>query len=107
MSSMIESTSNFNDEATVASVTLNSTTAVTVLAANQKRIYFDVNNDDSANGFWLRFYPASQDDIKHGIFITGKIGRRPFFEMKRDNIYTGEISAIAVTDAPTAYTTTF
>ncbi len=98
---------NTSTEAVTASVTLNTTTAVTIATVNEDRIHFEVNNNGSALGFWVRLYPAAQDDLKHGIWITPKTGSRPFWEMPNDNIYTGEISAIAEMDSPTAYTTEY
>ena len=107
MTMKLESTSNTNDVAVVTSVALNSSTAVTILAADVQRLFFEINNNDGTKDFWIRFYPAATDNIKHGIFITSKTGSRTTFQMKRDNMYTGEISAIAVTDSPTAYITSF
>lgn len=99
---------NSNTESEVALGTLlNATTAVTIQAPNDKRIFFHVDNNNSANAFWVRLYPAAQDDLKRGIFISGKIGARPFWTMPPDEKYLGEISAIADTDSPVAFTTEY
>ena len=99
---------NTNDEANVQSgIGLNSTTAVTIQAVNVERIFWHVDNDNAANAFWVRLYPAAQDDLKRGIFVSGRNGARPFWTMPPDEKYTGEISAIADTAAPTAFTTEY
>ena len=98
---------NTNDTAVITTVALNTSTAVTLVASNAAIIFLDVNNNNSSHGFWVRLYPAATDNIKQGIFITNKNADRPFWEMSPDNMYTGEISAIADTDTPTAYITEY
>ncbi len=99
---------NTNDNADVSgAIALNSSTATTVSSANDERIFFHVDNDNAANGFWVRLYPAAQDNLKQGIFVTGKTGNRSFWDMPIDNIYTGEISAISVAANPDAYVTEY
>lgn len=100
-------TENNNDAAAVGTTTLNNSTAVTISAANVDRIFFHVDNDSGSHAFWLRLYPAATDNIKQGIFVASRTGAPTFWRMPVDNIYTGEISAIAVTDSPTAYTTEY
>lgn len=95
---------NFNDTAFISSaIMVNSTTSVTVRPANQGRIFFCVNNNNSANGVWIKLQAASVDDDKKGIFIPA----RESWPMPVDNIYTGEISAIADTDNPDVYVTEY
>lgn len=104
----IERTRNTNNSSSISDpINLNSTTAVTIVAANPDRIFLDINNDNSANGFWVKLQAASVDDDKKGIFITSKVGSRPFWQMPNDNVYTGEISAIADADSPKAYVTEY
>lgn len=98
---------NKNDTAVTTQVALNNSTAVTISAADPTRIFFHVNNDNASHAFWVRLYPAATDNIKQGIFVSSKSGLKSFWEMMEDNIYTGEISAIAVTDSPTAYVTEY
>lgn len=108
MAKRIGRTKNVNDESDTSSgIALNATTAVTIQAANNERIFFHVDNDNSANAFWVRLYPAAQDDLKRGIFVSGKIGARPFWTMPSDEKYLGEISAIADTDSPFAFVTEY
>lgn len=103
----IETNINTNTTSTVTSVAINSTTAVTLCAVNFNRLFFHADNDDNAIGFWLRLYPAAQDTIKHGIFVSGKNGANPFWEMPTQDKYTGEISAISVSGNHTAYITEY
>ena len=98
---------NSNTESEVTAVTLNTTTAVTLVPINDRRIMFEVNNNNASHAFWLRFYPAAQDNLKQGIYISSKAWNRTFYTMPVDNIYTGEISAISETDSPIAYITEY
>ena len=107
MVNKIERTRNTNDSADTNDISLNSSTAVIVSPANDKRIFIQINNNNSAHSFWVRLYPANQDNVKHGIFVSSKTGMTPVWEMPADNFYTGEISAIAETDSPIAYVTEY
>lgn len=73
----------------VKTVTLNSTTATTILVlygARSKVILVNMSNKD----IWVRPYAASQDNIKHGIFLS-----KSSSETLEDKIpYIGEYSAI-------------
>ena len=93
------------DTADTVDVTLNSTTAVTISVANADRVFFHVNNNNSNNAFWVRLYPAAQDDTKHGIYVSGKNGLKNWWDMQEGEKYTGEISAIAELDSPIAHIT--
>lgn len=85
-------------------ITINSSTSTTISAANASRLFFIVSNDDNAIGFWLKEQPASTDNDKKGIFVSGKTGANPFYEMKKEK-YVGEISAIAVSGSFEVYVT--
>jgi len=99
---------NVTDTAVVASgVALNTSTSTTISVANAERIVLHVSNDSNANGFWLKMQAASVDDDKKGIFITGKVQSNASWTMPPDNIYTGEISAIADADGPCAFVTEY
>lgn len=99
---------NVNDTAVVsAPIALNTTTSVKISDANTARTVFDVNNNNASHGWWLKLQAAGIDNVKKGIYITNKNGSRPFWSMPRDNIYTGEISAIADTDTPEAFVTEY
>ena len=98
---------NTTDTAVSDIIGLSNTVAVTIQAANNDRIFFHVNNDNASHAFWLRLYPAAQDNIKQGIYISSKAGTTTSWEMPSDQIYRGEISAIAVTDSPDAYVTEY
>lgn len=96
-------TINVNDIATLSQgITLNSSTSTKVADSNTDRINFTFSNPGN-NQVWLKFQAASVDDDKKGIAIL----RGGFYEMPTDNIYTGEVSAIAETGVPTVYNTEF
>ena len=98
---------NTNTDAVTTSVSLNSSTATTIQAENLNRMFFNVNNNNGTQAFWVRLYPAAQDNTKHGIFVSARTGSTSSWEMPSDNIYTGEISAIADNDSPIAYVTEY
>jgi len=96
-------TRNVNNKAIISSgIALNSTTSITVQAENKRRIFFAISSPDNKD-IWLKFQPAATDDDEKGIFIP----RGGYWEMPTDNIYTGEISAIAVSGTPTVYPTEY
>ena len=99
---------NFNDGVGVTGkVLLNTNTAVPVFTSTKQTINIDFNNNDSSHGFWLRPYPAAQDNKKEGIFISNKNGARPFYAVPPDHHYIGEWSAVSETDGPFCYVTSW
>lgn len=101
--------SNINDGTVVSTpvtlssaITLNSTTSVKIADALDDRIIFIFSNP-SGNQVWLKFQPTATDNDKKGIVVFG----RSVYEMPIDNIYTGEISAIAQTGTPDVYVTEY
>jgi len=101
MAKTIGRNTNVTDIATLGSgVALNASTSTTVVAANSGRINFTISNNSSKD-IWLKFQAASVDNDKKGIFLF----KRTIYEMPTDNVYTGEISAIADTGTPTVFTT--
>lgn len=100
--------SNTTDTATVsAGVTLNSTTSTKIADANSRRCLISITNGGSTNGVWLKLQPTSTDDDKKGIWLTPKTGSHLCWENPPDNIYTGEICAIADVDSPSVYVTEY
>ncbi len=94
---------NENDTADISSaITLNPTTTTTIISANTARIYFTFNNPSNKN-VWLKLQAASVDNDKKGIFVE----KGDPWVMPPDNIYDGEISAIADVDAPDVYYTEY
>ena len=86
-------------------ITLNSSTPTTVAAKPEKtdpRIFFAISNT-SDNDMWLLLRAASIGNDKKGIFVP----RNSYWEMPVDNIYDGEISAIAVTGTPQVFITQY
>lgn len=108
MTATLERTQNLNDAASVNSgVTLNGTTSVKIADANPTRIYFYVTNDGSSEEAWIKLQAASIDNGKKGIFLNKKAIYRNDWEMALDNVYTGEICAIAVAGTPTVFVTEY
>lgn len=104
MPNVIQRTRNTNDAATLSdAITLNTATSVKIADANTGRIFFCVNNNNEANGVWIKLQAASADDDQKGIFI----GARSSWVMPVDNIYIGEISAIADMDSPDVFVTEY
>ena len=105
---------NTNDEATVKSVSVGSSTAVTLVDANPDRISFRATIDGQTNDrtLFIRYYPAATDNTKHGNVLTKKLDEDGSFfriedTMTPGNIYTGEISAIALSGTVTVYVTEY
>jgi len=94
---------NTNDTATLSSaVALNATTSTTVAVSLSERIVFTFSNPGNKD-VWLKLQAASVDNDMKGIFIP----RNGYWEMPTDNIYTGEISAIAVSGTPSVHITEY
>ena len=99
---------NTNDTAVVADgITLNATTSTIIAAANTDRIFFHVDNNFSDKAVWIKLQAASVDNDDKGIFLNEKEKGVTKWEMPPDNIYTGEISAIADEGAPVVYVTEY
>lgn len=101
---------NSNDVADVkVGVELNSTTTTIIAAANPDRISFMVDNNSNIKEAWIKLQPASTDDDKKGIFLARRVDAsgETKWRMDPDNIYTGEISAIADSGSPLVYVTEY
>ena len=108
MTTQIGRNRNTNDTATVTTgFTLNSTTSTVISAANINRLMFHVNSDFSDKACWIRLYASSDDNLKRGVFLHEKEKGVTHWDMPIDNIYTGEISAIAEEGAPIVYVTEY
>ena len=95
---------NNNDVAVLTSVTLNSSTSTKVSDAcsNGCRFSYTVENP-SGQDVWIKFQAASVDNDKKGYFLA----KRSFRTMVVDNVYRGEVSAIAVSGTPTIFITEY
>ncbi len=103
MAKTIGRNTNRNDEAILSDpITLNDSTSVKVADADDNRIVFTFSNPSSKQ-VWLKFQAASTDDDKKGIVVFA----RSNYEMPTDNVYTGEISAIAESGTPDVYITEY
>lgn len=99
---------NVNNVANVLDpVAINQTTTVTVLPANDQRMYVQINNNDSTKDCWIKLQPASQDNDQKGIFMHRRGGGNDTWQMPTDNIYTGEISAISEDGNANIYVTEY
>ena len=108
MTLLTGSNRNTNDTATIISgVTLNATTSTVIAVANPDRMYFYVDNNFSDKACFIKLQAASIDNDKKGIFLNEKEKGDTRWEMSPDNIYTGEISAIADSGSPTVFVTEY
>ncbi len=95
MTNKIGRTRNWNDSVSTTVVALNSTTATKIADTNNSRISFKVNNNDNQL-VYIKYQAASVDDDKEGDELPAKSS----IKMDVDNIYRGEISAIANSGTP-------
>lgn len=94
---------NRNSVATLSTaIALNITTSTKLIDSNSNRIFFCVTNTGNTDA-WLKLQAASIDNDKKGIPLPA----RSYWQMPSDNIYTGEISAIAIVDSPDIYYTEY
>lgn len=87
-------------------IELNAATTVVIAAANPDRTYLHINNNSNKDPVWIKLQPASIDNDKKGIFLSSKDKPDGRWETG-DNIYTGEVSAIAEKGSPTIYVTEY
>jgi len=103
MPKIIGRNTNQNDTAVLSNaIVLNNTTSIKVADALNTRINFSFSNNSNKD-VWLKLQAASIDNDKKGIFVP----RNGYWEMTPDNIYTGEISAIANSGNPSVYITEY
>lgn len=93
---------NVTDETVTTTVTINSVTATTLVAANPARLYLRISLDSGLANTeaFIREYPAADDNIKHGELLIREISANhslfnPIYKTDPGNVYTGEVSAIA------------
>jgi hypothetical protein len=96
MTHKIGRTRNFNSEATNSeAIILNTSTRTTVAPANSNRIALEISNNSNNKSIFL-FKQASSITTGRGI----KIAPNGIWWMDADNIYLGEVSAIADSGTP-------
>ncbi len=93
-----ERNANIYNSVNLTSVTLNATTSTTILAANTDRMSYVISNDSSKD-VWIKEQAASVDDDKKGEIVWA----RSTASTEPDQMYHGEVSAIAVSGTPTIY----
>lgn len=86
---MIERTLNTSPVSVQGSVSVGSSTAVTLVAENSKRIYLSISNPTNKT-VWIKFQESGVDNIKTGEFVLP--GGR--WRMDVNTLYTGEVSVI-------------
>ena len=101
-------------ETSTSKIELNSTTATKIADANTDRRFFHatINGSSSEVSVFIKLQAASVDNSKEGIWIGRELDEDGSYgnicwEMPRDAIYTGEISAIAVSGSPDIYVTEY
>jgi len=83
-------------------ISLNASTSTKIADSNANRIFFAVSNPSNKD-IWLKLQIATVDNDKKGIFMPAN----SYWEMPTDNVYIGEISAIANSGTPDIYTTEY
>ena len=91
----------------VDAIELNSATTTVLLPENLNRIALHVNNNSENKGVWVKLQPASVDDKQKGIWLAKKKEGLSHWDMTPDNIYTGEVSAIADDGKPDVFITEY
>jgi hypothetical protein len=108
MTLLIGRNRNTNDSSSMSDgIPLDATTTATVAAANPNRIALHVHNGDSVKGCWVKLQAANVDDDKKGVFLDVKGSFGSSWDMTLDNIYTGEVSAIADSGSAMLYVTEY
>ena len=84
------------DDATIgAAINVGNMASVKIAEANPARRFLYVHANGDSKPVWIKLQSAAADNDKKGIWVERKAGVNPFWQMPTDNIYTGEISAIA------------
>lgn len=78
----------------INAIALNSSTATSIVSANNERIFFSVSNSTSQD-IWLQFEKEGTG-FENAIFMP----KQSYWEMP-SNLYFGEIKAISVSGTPT------
>lgn len=86
-----------------AAIATNTATSVTALAANSARKYVSISNSHASNHVYIKLQAASVDNLAKGFYLS----HQETFILHGDPMYTGEISAIAVSGTPDIYVTSY
>ena len=85
----------YNNPLLTSGIMLNPDTSTKILDVNPNRIGYRISNTSSKD-VWIKEQAASVDNAKKGDIVW----KRSTGTSEVDNIYTGEISAIAVSGNP-------
>ena len=93
---MVKRIKNDSESAIIsAAIPVTNQATVKIADANPDRKFFHVHANGDSKPVWIKLQSANTDNDKKGIWVERKAGVNPFWQMPPDNIYTGEISAIA------------
>jgi hypothetical protein len=106
---------NPSDTATTSTVGLNSATATTIAAANPDRKGLSITLEQGTSNVnaIIRYYPASTDNIKHGVDVLTRFGMgadswfRSNHTMESNTPYTGEVSGIMSSGSTNVFVTEY
>lgn len=102
---------NISSVATLSdAIVLNNTTSTKIADANPNRMFFHVSIDGITgnNAIWIKLQAPGIDAHKKGIWIGKQaIIFKLDWEMPSDNVYIGEISAIADSGSPEVFVTEY
>ena len=108
MSKTLGRNRNTNDAAAVNSpVAVSSVVSTKIADANDDRMFVCINNNNASESVWIKLQAASVDNDKKGIWLNKKGLTPSSFVFPPDNIYTGEICAIADGGSPNVYVTEY
>ena len=114
MARKIGANRNTTDTATVTTVTVGDTNAVTLLASNPVRLDWraNLNGNGGNETVYIREYPAATDNIKQGRVLVKYLDEDGSYfnlseKMEPSAVYTGEISAISESGNVTVYVTEY
>ena len=111
MTQIIGRNRNTNDTDAISdAITLNSLVSVKIAGANPNRTFIRIDSALSVRACWIKLQAASVDNDKKGILLNSQnpnSNQQIAWEMAFDNIYTGEICAIAESGAPSVHVTEY
>jgi hypothetical protein len=99
---LINKSVNTNDTATLSdAISVDSLASTTLSSSNVDRIYVGITV--RGKDVWLKLQSAATDDDAKGIYMP----KDSFYELPADNMYIGEISAIASSGVASVYVTEY
>jgi len=87
-------------------IILNATTTTKIANNNPQRKFLLVSNSSNNRSCWIKLQAANIDNDHKGILLNDVNRGKSTWSMS-DNIYTGEVSAIADAGSPVVYVTEY